>query len=96
MKKAYQVLFLEDEPTIREVLTEYMTLSGYEVTGLERGEEAIEALKTKQFDIAILDIINAQNNVINVYASIDIFILLATNPIIAIKILPSINDQCIA
>ena len=56
MKKAYQVLFLEDEPTIREVLTEYMTLSGYEVTGLERGEEAIEALKTKQFDIAILDI----------------------------------------
>ena len=56
MKKAYRVLFLEDEPTIREVLTEYMTLSGYEVTGLERGEEAIEALKTKQFDIAILDI----------------------------------------
>ena len=31
MEKVYQVLFLEDEPTIREVLTEYMTISGYSI-----------------------------------------------------------------
>ena len=31
---SYQVLFLEDEPTICEVLTEYMTLSGYQVTSV--------------------------------------------------------------
>ena len=36
----YKVLFLEDEPTIREVLTEYMLISGYNVTAVERGDGA--------------------------------------------------------
>lgn len=52
----HKVLFLEDEPTIREVLTEYMLMSGYNVTGVERGDTAIETLKQQQFDIAVLDI----------------------------------------
>lgn len=55
-EKAYRVLFLEDEPTIREVLTEYMHLSGYRVTGAERGDEAIRLLKECSFDLAVLDI----------------------------------------
>ena len=40
-EREYSVLFLEDEPTIREVLTEYMTISGYRVTGADRGAAAI-------------------------------------------------------
>lgn len=52
----HKVLFLEDEPTIREVLTEYMLMSGYIVTGIDRGDTAIEILQHQQFDIAILDI----------------------------------------
>lgn len=52
----YKVLFLEDEPTIREVLTEYMLVSGYQVTTAERGEEAIAILKNQEFDLAVLDI----------------------------------------
>lgn len=52
----YKVLFLEDEPTIREVLTEYMLISGYNVTAVERGEEAIALLKDNDYDIAVLDI----------------------------------------
>lgn len=52
----YKVLFLEDEPTIREVLTEYMLLSGYEVTGAERGDEAVSLLTERKFDLAVLDI----------------------------------------
>lgn len=55
-EKTYQVLFLEDEPTIREVLTEYMHLSGYAVTGAERGDEAIRLLEERSFDLAVLDI----------------------------------------
>lgn len=35
-EEAYKILFLEDEPTIREVLTEYMLMSGYQVIGAER------------------------------------------------------------
>ena len=37
-KQPYHVLFLEDEPTIREVLKEYMLMSGYRVTEAKDGE----------------------------------------------------------
>ena len=53
---AYRVLFLEDEPTIREVLTEYMTISGYRVTGADRGDAAIRLVREQDFDLAVLDI----------------------------------------
>lgn len=52
----YRVLFLEDEPTIREVLKEYMSLSNYLVTETENGDDAIELLNKATFDIAVLDI----------------------------------------
>ncbi|NBJ92715.1 DNA-binding response regulator [bacterium 1xD42-62] len=51
-----QILFLEDEPTIREVLTEYMKMQSYEVTEAEDGERALELLKEQRFDMAVLDI----------------------------------------
>ena len=41
MKK---ILFMEDEPTIREVLAEYMKMQHYEVTETADGEEAVDAL----------------------------------------------------
>lgn len=56
MQTAYHVLFLEDEPTIREVLKEYMTISGYEVTQAERGDDAMRLLEQQKFDAAVLDI----------------------------------------
>ena len=52
----HKILFLEDEQTIREVLKEYMTISGYDVTEAANGEEAIEYLQTNSFDLAVLDI----------------------------------------
>lgn len=55
-QKNYRVLFLEDEPTIREVLTEYMKMSGYRVTEAARGEQALGALEANAYDIAVLDI----------------------------------------
>lgn len=51
-----KILFLEDEPTIREVLTEYMKMQGYRVTGVSDGEEALRLLKSETFDMAVLDI----------------------------------------
>lgn len=53
---AYRVLFLEDEPTIREVLTEYMLMSGYQVTPVQDGDVAIGLLGEQDFDLAVLDI----------------------------------------
>ncbi len=50
------ILFLEDEPTIREVLTEYMKMQNYRVICATDGEEALELLGKQQFDMAVLDI----------------------------------------
>lgn len=50
------ILFLEDEKTIREVISEYMTLAGYKVTSCENGDDAIDLVKNNRFDLAILDI----------------------------------------
>ncbi|MCY6957209.1 response regulator transcription factor [Clostridium sp. ZC22-4] len=51
-----KILFLEDEPTISEVTTEYMKMQNYEVICARDGEEALEFLKNNYFDLAILDI----------------------------------------
>lgn len=51
-----RILFLEDEPTIREVLTEYMKMQNYQVVGAQDGEEALALLKSQTFDMAVLDI----------------------------------------
>lgn len=51
-----EILFLEDEVTIREVITEYMNVAGHKVTGCGNGDEAVERLKEKNFDMAVLDI----------------------------------------
>ena len=50
------ILFMEDEPTIREVLTEYMKMQNYSVTCVGDGEEALKLLRTEKFDMAVLDI----------------------------------------
>lgn len=51
-----KILFLEDEPTIQEVLSEYMKMQGYEVIPASDGEEAISLLKDQTFDLGVLDI----------------------------------------
>lgn len=51
-----KILFLEDEPTILDVTTEYMKMNNYEVTTAVDAEEAINLVKKYNFDLAILDI----------------------------------------
>lgn len=51
-----RILFLEDEPTIREVLTEYMRQENYEVVCAKDGQRAMKLLEEEEFDMAVLDI----------------------------------------
>lgn len=51
-----KILFLEDEPTIQEVLTEYMRMQDYDVVCAQDGEQAIGMLDGQDFDMAVLDI----------------------------------------
>lgn len=54
--KTVNVLFLEDDPTIRGVLAEYMKLSNYRVTEAGRGDDAIALLEKNTYEIAVLDV----------------------------------------
>ena len=63
-------LFLEDEPTIREVLAEYMKMQRYEVTEACDGDEAVAQLKSQNFDLAVLDIIVPKRSGLEVIAYI--------------------------
>ena len=53
MKK---ILICDDEQKIREVIREYAFFEGYEVQEAEDGLQAIEAVKSNDFDAVILDI----------------------------------------
>ena len=87
MQTDYDVLFLEDEPTIREGLKEYM-ISGYKVTTAERGDDAVELLKQKKFDAAVLDIMVPGKNGFEVLAYIRSHI-----PDMAVIMLTALDDE---
>lgn len=51
-----KLLIVDDEIKIREVVKEYATLNGYEVTEASDGFEALEHFRTEHFDCVILDV----------------------------------------
>ena len=83
-----KILFLEDEPTISEVTTEYMKMQNYEVVCVRDGEEALEALKSNYFDLAILDIMVPKVSGLVVLEHIK-----KTNPKMATIMLTALEDE---
>lgn len=83
-----RILFLEDEPTIREVLTEYMKLQQYDVTPVEDGEAAIKLFDEKTFDLAVLDIMVPNKNGFEVLSHIR-----ERSPELPAIMLTAINDE---
>jgi DNA-binding NtrC family response regulator len=51
-----QVLVVDDDRTLREGCASVLRMEGYNVTVVGRGEEAIELVKRRRFDIALLDL----------------------------------------
>lgn len=83
-----KILFLEDEPTISEVTTEYMKMQNYEVVCAMDGEEALELLKNNSFDLAILDIMVPKVSGLDVLQHIK-----KTNPQMATIMLTALEDE---
>ncbi len=52
----YKVLVVDDEPGIRDVIKEYMGVSGFEITESEDGISALNKLYKTDFDLIILDV----------------------------------------
>ena len=51
-----QILVLEDEQIIRETLVEFLTTEGFLVTGVGTVQEALEACRDTEFQVAVCDI----------------------------------------
>lgn len=83
-----KILFLEDEPTISEVTAEYMKMQNYTVVCAKDGQEALELLKSDNFDLAILDIMVPKVSGLVVLEHIK-----KTNPKMATIMLSAIEDE---
>ncbi len=57
-----KILVIDDEPSIRFLLNEFLTDIGYECIEAERAIKGIEILKREQIDLIILDIQLPQMN----------------------------------
>jgi DNA-binding response OmpR family regulator len=53
---APKILVVDDEPTVREVVAQYLVRDGYEVRELDRGDLVAEAVAEFQPDLIVLDI----------------------------------------
>ncbi|MDJ0839933.1 MAG: ATP-binding protein [Acidobacteriota bacterium] len=54
--QSFQVLVVDDEPVNRQVLRNQLVLMGHQVTEAGDGQEALDILEEKQFDLVLLDI----------------------------------------
>ena len=50
-----RVLVVDDEPEIRDVLSEYLGSLGHDILALGTGREAVEAVTTETFEVAVVD-----------------------------------------
>ena len=51
-----KILVVDDEVNIRRVVREYAEFEGYEVAEAENGMEAVEMVKSEDFDLIVMDI----------------------------------------
>ena len=52
-----RILVVEDESTVRELVSQMLGLLGYEVQSCASGDEAIEEFKTRSFDLVLVDMV---------------------------------------
>ncbi len=56
MPDVHHILVADDDETLRSTLGEQLGAEGYQVTVVGGGEAALQALKEKKIDVAVLDI----------------------------------------
>src|SRR5689334_24351667 len=56
VKAGLRVLIVDDDRTLREGCASVLQLDGFNVTSTGRGDEALETVKRKKFDIILVDL----------------------------------------
>ena len=60
--KPHRILVVDDEYLIRWSLSQTLSQQGYEVSSVENGQKAIEALRTQAFDFIITDLLMPESD----------------------------------
>ncbi len=60
VKAGIRILVIDDERTLRESCATVLKMDGFNVTLVGRGEEALETVKRRQFDIILVDLYMSQ------------------------------------
>ena len=60
VKAGIRILLVDDERTLRESCASVLQMDGYSVTLAGRGEEALDLLKNRRFDIVLVDLYMSQ------------------------------------
>src|SRR5919202_2858884 len=60
VKASIRVLVIDDERTLRESCASVLQMDGYNVTLIGRGEEALETVRRRKFDIILVDLYMSQ------------------------------------
>lgn len=53
---SHRLLVVDDDPDIRELLAASLRYAGFEVSSAEDGQRALDLLRTKDFDIIVIDV----------------------------------------
>ncbi|UCF19814.1 MAG: sigma-54-dependent Fis family transcriptional regulator [Gemmatimonadota bacterium] len=56
VKSSLRILIIDDDHTLRESCTSILNLEGYDVAVCSRGGEALDMLRRRKFDIALIDL----------------------------------------
>src|SRR5690348_563245 len=59
-RSSIRILVVDDERTLRESCASVLQMDGYNVTLIGRGEEALETVKRRKFDIILVDLYMSQ------------------------------------
>src|SRR5438094_2971554 len=60
VKASIRVLVVDDERTLRESCASVLQMDGYNVTLVGRGEEALDTVKRRKFDVVLVDLYMSQ------------------------------------
>lgn len=70
MTSPIKILVVDDEQVMRDLFTRVLKLKGYSVTTVDSGKEAVEKVKTEEFDIAFIDVVMPEMDGVETFRAI--------------------------
>jgi DNA-binding NtrC family response regulator len=69
VKEGIRILIVDDEHTLRESCANVLRIEGYDISACGRGDEAVETVGRRQFDIVLIDLYMAEVSGLDVLAT---------------------------